>query len=65
MYQKRIKRRIEHIFLTKIKNSISEIIIQEDEIWEYNFFSLEEIIKLEDTFDQIKEIALYLKNNDK
>ena len=56
------QKRLEYIFLAEIKNNISEIKIQEEEIWEYSFFSLDEIIKLEDTFDQIREIAEYLKN---
>lgn len=60
-----IQKRIEYIFLAEIKNSICDIEIQEEEIWEYNFFTLDEIIKLENTFDQIKEIAEYLKKNDK
>ena len=60
-----LQKRLEYIFLAEIKNDICDIKIQEEEIWEYNFFSLDEIIKLEDTFDQIKEIAEYLKNNAK
>jgi hypothetical protein len=47
--------------LAEIKNDISEIKIQEKEIGEYRFFELEEIIKLENTFEQIKEMAEYLK----
>jgi len=56
-----LQKRIEYIFLCKIKNNIWEIKIQESEIWEYKFFSLEEIINLENTFEQIKEIAKILK----
>ncbi len=55
------QKKIEHIFLANIKNDISQIKIQKNEIWEYKFFTLEEIIKLENTFSQIKEIASYLK----
>ncbi len=58
-----VQNRIEYIFLCEIKNEISEIIIQEEEIWEYRFFSLEEIINLKDTFNQIKEIASFLIND--
>jgi len=57
-----LQKRIEYIFLCEIKNSLDDIKIQEKEIWEYKFFSLDEIINLDDTFDQIKEIAKYLKN---
>ena len=57
------QKRLEYIFLAEIKNNLSEIKIQEKEIWEYKFFTLKEIIKLEDTFDQIREIAEYLKGN--
>ena len=56
------QKRLEYIFLCEIKNDLSDIIVQESEIWEYKFFSLEEIINLENTFDQIKELAEYLKN---
>lgn len=59
------QKRIEHIFLATIQNDLSEIIIQESEIWEYKFFSLDEIINLENTFEQIKEIAIYLQKSDK
>ena len=57
-----VQKRVEYIFWAQIKNDLSDIKIQEDEIWEYDFFSLEEIIKLEDAFDQVKEIAKYIKN---
>jgi len=56
-----VQKRLEYIFLAEIKNDISDIIIQKEEIWEYKFFTLNEIINLKDTFDQIKEIAEYLK----
>jgi len=59
------QKRLEYIFLSEIKNNIWDIKIQEEEIWEYDFFTLDEIINLENTFDQVKEIAKYLKNNDK
>jgi 8-oxo-dGTP pyrophosphatase MutT (NUDIX family) len=59
------QKRLEYIFLAEIKNDISDIIVQEEEIWEYKFFTLDEIINLENTFEQIKEIAEYLKNNEK
>jgi len=55
------QKRIEYIFLVELKNKISDIIIQKEEIWDYNFFSLDEIINLENTFEQIKEMAEYLK----
>jgi len=54
------QKRLEYIFLAEIKNDISEISIQEEEIWEYDFFTLEEIINLKNTFDQIRELAWYL-----
>ncbi len=57
-----VQKRLEYIFLAEIESNISNIVIQENEIWEYKFFSLEEITNLEDTFVQIKEIAEYLKN---
>ncbi len=60
-----LQKRLEYIFLAEIKSDICDIQIQEDEIWEYDFFDLDDIIKLENTFDQIKEIAEYLKNNAK
>lgn len=56
-----LQKRIEYIFLAEIKNDTKNIKIQEEEIEEYKFFSLEEIIKMENTYEQIKEIAKYLK----
>jgi len=50
---KRIKK-LEYIFLSEIKSG--EIKIQDDEIEEYKFFTKEEILNLENTFTQFKEI---------
>lgn len=50
---KRIKK-LEYIFLSEIKSG--EIKIQDDEIEEYKFFTKEEILNLENTFIQFKEI---------
>jgi ADP-ribose pyrophosphatase YjhB (NUDIX family) len=58
-----LQKRLEYIFLAEITNNLQEIKIQESEIWEYKFFSLDEIIELKDTFQQIKEIAKYLLKN--
>ena len=58
-----LQKRIEYIFLAEIKNDLDEIKIQEKEIQEYKFFTLEEIISLKNTFDQIREIAKYIKEN--
>lgn len=46
--------KLEYIFLAKIISW--EIKIQEDEIADYNFFTKEEILWLDNTFVQIKEI---------
>lgn len=50
---KRVKK-TEYIFLSKIKSW--EIKIQEKEIDKYNFFTKDEILNLDNTFLQIKEI---------
>lgn len=47
-------KRIEHIFLAEIKSG--KIKIQEDEIEEYKFFTAEEILVMETTHVQVKEI---------
>lgn len=47
-------KKLEYIFHAQIKSW--EIIIQEDEIEEYRFFSKDEILNLENTFTQIKNI---------
>ncbi|MFA5917206.1 MAG: NUDIX hydrolase [Candidatus Gracilibacteria bacterium] len=46
--------KLEYIFLGKIKDEI--IKTQIDEVDEFKWFSIDEIDKLENTFDQIKEI---------
>ncbi len=50
---KKVKK-LEYIFLSEIKSW--EIVIQEDEIDDYSFFSFDEILKLDNTFLQVKEI---------
>lgn len=50
---KKVKK-LEYIFLSEIKSW--EIVIQEDEIDDYDFFSFDEILKLDNTFLQVKEI---------
>ena len=50
---KRIKK-LEYIFLSTIKSG--EIKIQDEEIEEYKFFTKEEILNLDNTFAQFKEI---------
>ena len=47
-------KKLEYIFLTKIKSG--KIKIQEEEIDEYDFFSKEEILAIEATHLQVKEI---------
>lgn len=46
--------KLEYIFLSTIKSG--EIMIQDEEIEEYKFFTKDEILNLENTFLQIKEI---------
>lgn len=46
--------KLEYIFLWKIKSW--KIKIQEEEIEKYNFFTKEEILQLDNTFEQIKKI---------
>lgn len=48
-------KKLEYIFLSEIKSG--EIKIQKSEISKYKFFSKEEILKLENTHIQVKEIA--------
>ncbi|MDD3646087.1 MAG: NUDIX hydrolase [Candidatus Gracilibacteria bacterium] len=48
-------KKLEYVFLAKIKSG--DIKIQEEEIDEYRFFSKEEILKLENTFEQLKDIV--------
>lgn len=52
-----LKKRVEYIFLTKIKSNKSEIKPQINEIEEYKFFTKDEILALDNTFEQIKEIV--------
>ncbi|MDD2907233.1 MAG: NUDIX hydrolase [Candidatus Gracilibacteria bacterium] len=47
-------KKIEYIFLSEIKSG--EIKIQDEEIAEYRFFSKDEVLNLDSTFLQIKEI---------
>lgn len=47
-------KRVEYIFLSEIKSG--KIKVQESEIEEYKFFSVEEILLLETTHMQVKEI---------
>ncbi|NUJ97785.1 NUDIX hydrolase [Candidatus Gracilibacteria bacterium] len=53
------EKRLEYIFLAKIKSN-QIIKTQIDEIDEYKFFTKEEISKLENTFEQIKELCKYI-----
>jgi 8-oxo-dGTP pyrophosphatase MutT (NUDIX family) len=53
-----IEKRLEYIFLAKIKSD-QIIKTQIEEIDEYKFFTPEEISKLENTFEQIKELCKY------
>ncbi len=54
-----IEKRLEYIFLAKIKSD-QIIKTQIEEIDEYKFFTPEEISKLENTFEQIKELCKYI-----
>lgn len=47
-------KKLEYIFLSEIKSG--EIKIQEEEIDEYKFFTVDEILTLESTFKQVKQI---------
>ncbi len=47
-------KKLEYIFLSEIKSW--DIKIQEEEIDEYKFFSADEVLELENTFLQVKEI---------
>ena len=49
-------KKTEYIFLWVIKDENKKIKLQEDEIDEYRFFSKNEILHLENTFYQLKEI---------
>jgi NADH pyrophosphatase NudC (nudix superfamily) len=52
-------KKIEYIFLSKIKKW--EIKIQEDEISEYNFFTKDEIINLNNIYNHFKEILIKIE----
>jgi hypothetical protein len=50
---------LEYIFLSEIVSG--NIIVQVSEIDEYKFFTIDEIIALENTHDQVRAIAKTLK----
>lgn len=52
-------KKLEYIFLSEIVSG--DIIVQVSEIDEYKFFTIDEIIALENTHDQVKEIAKTLQ----
>jgi len=53
------EKRLEYIFLAEMRSG-DIIKTQIDEIDEYKFFTKDEILELEDTYDQVKEIVKYL-----
>jgi len=56
-----LQNKIEYIFLAKIKSDLIDLKADTKEIAEYDFFSLKEILKLENIYPQIQEIVKYLK----
>ncbi|MBB1565247.1 NUDIX hydrolase [Candidatus Gracilibacteria bacterium] len=52
-------KKLEYIFLSEIVSG--NIIVQVSEIDEYKFFTIDEIIALENTYDQVRAIAKTLK----